>query len=121
MLTQADSAFTYIEKKVLKPIASIAYYHANVKDFEDSGDRNNIKGLGKPFFEQFVQLTEAKGGTLDDATKGQLVDAYVYLGNYSEFKDKDHAKALDYFNKAKALDPTDARVTYYFQTSGKTK
>jgi tetratricopeptide (TPR) repeat protein len=97
------------------------YYQAQVKDFEDSGDRNNIKGLAKPFYEQYIQLVLAKGGTPDDATKSNLVDAYVYLGNYAEFKDKDHAKALDDFNKAKELDPTDARVTYYFQTSGKAK
>ncbi len=120
MLTQADSAFTYIERKIpTKPIASIVYFHASVKDFEDSNDRNNIKGLAKPFYEQYVQLIEAAGVT--ETTKAHLVDAYVYLGNYAEFKDKDHAKALDYFNKAKALDPTEARVVYYFQTSGKTK
>ena len=117
MLTQADSAFTYIERKVSKPIASIVYFHAAVKDFEDSNDRNNIKGLAKPYYEQFAQLTEASG--INDNNKAHMVDAYVYLGNYAEFKDKDHAKALDYFNKAKAIDPTDARVTYYFQTAGK--
>jgi tetratricopeptide (TPR) repeat protein len=118
MLVQADSAFTYIERKMpTKPIAAIVYFHANVKDFEDSGDRNNIKGLAKPFYEQYVQLIEAAGVT--DKTKSNMVDAYVYLGNYAEFKDKDHAKALDYFNKAKAIDATDARVVYYFQTAGK--
>jgi len=118
MLTQADSAFTYIERKLpTKPIAAIVYFHAAVKDFEDSNDRNNIKGLAKPYYEQFVQLTEASG--INDSNKGHMLDAYIYLGNYAEFKDKDHTKALDYFTKAKAIDPTDARVTYYFQTAGK--
>jgi tetratricopeptide (TPR) repeat protein len=121
MLFQADSAFTYVEKKVSKPIPTIVYLHASVKDFEDAADRNNIKGLAKPYYEQYVQLIEAQGGTPNDQVKPNLVDAYVYLGNYAEFKDKDHAKALDYFNKAKALDPTDARVIYYFETAGKTK
>jgi len=120
-LAKADSAFTYVQHKLASPNVSVVYYQAQVKDFEDSGDRNNIKGLAKPFYEQYVQLITAKGGTPDETTKSNLVDAYVYLGNYAEFKDKDHAKALDYFNKAKELDPTDARVTYYFQTSGKAK
>lgn len=121
LLTKADSALTYVERKLPKPNAPIVFLHAGVKDFEEGSDRNNIKGLAKPYYEQYIQLILAKGGTPDDDTKGNLVDAYVYLGNYAEFKDKDHAKALDYFNKAKELDPTEARVVYYFQTSGKAK
>jgi len=121
LLTKADSAFSYVQHKLANPNISVVYYQAQVKDFEDAGDRNNIKGLAKPFYEQYIQLVLAKGGTPDADTKSNLVDAYVYLGNYAEFKDKDHAKALDDFNKAKELDPTDARVTYYFQTSGKAK
>ena len=121
LLTKADSAFSYVEHKLANPNAPIVYLQAQVKDFEDSGDRNNIKGLAKPFYEQYVQLILAKGGTPADDIKSNLVDAYTYLGNYAEFKDKDHAKAMDYFNKAKELDPTDARVTYYFSTAGKSK
>lgn len=121
LLTKADSAFSYVQHKLTAPNVKVVYYQAQVKDFEDSGDRNNIKGLAKPYYEQYIELSLAKGGTPDDETKSNLVDAYVYLGNYAEFKDKDHAKALDYFNKAKELDPTDARVVYYFQTSGKAK
>ncbi len=55
LLTKADSAFTYVERKLPTPNSQIIYYHANVKDFED-GDRNNIKGLAKPLFEQYIQL-----------------------------------------------------------------
>lgn len=120
LLTKADSAFSYVQHKLANPNMSVVYYQAQVKDFEDSGDRNNIKGFAKPYYEQYIQLALAKG-TPDADTKSNMVDAYVYLGNYAEFKDKDHAKALDYFNKAKELDPTDARVTYYFQTAGKAK
>ena len=121
LLTKADSAFSYVEHKLANPNAPIVYLQAQVKDFEDSGDRNNIKGLAKPYYEQYIQLILAKGGTPTDEIKSNLVDAYTYLGNYAEFKDKDHAAALAYFNKAKDLDPTDARVTYYFSTAGKSK
>jgi tetratricopeptide (TPR) repeat protein len=120
LLTKADSAISYIEHKLKNPNIGILYVHAQIKDFEDSGDRNNIKGYAKPPYEQLVTLITALPTPTADQ-KSQLLDAYVYLGNYAEFKDKDHAKALDYFNKAKEIDPTDARVTYYFQTSGKTK
>lgn len=117
LLALSDSAFTYVERKLPKPNAAITYYHANVKDFEE-GDRNNIKGLAKPFFELYIQLILAKGGTPDDDTKSNLADAYVYLGNYFLYKEKDEAKALDNFNKAKDNAPTDPRVVYYFATKG---
>lgn len=117
LLVKADTAFAYIERKLPNPNYQVVYYHAQVKDFED-GDRNNIKGLALPYYQQLISL---KGAAPDDKTKPMLINAYVYIGNYYEFKEKDHAKALDAFNKAKDLDPTDARVTYYFQTAGKSK
>lgn len=119
LLIRADSAFSYVERKLTTPNVQILYFHANVKDFED-GDRNNIKGLAKPLFEQIVQLITAKGAP-DDKNKSYLVDAYVYLGNYAKNKDKDEAKALDYFTKAQALDPDNAQVKYYFATKGGAK
>jgi len=122
LLILADSAFTYVERKLPKPNIQVAFFHANVKDFEE-GDRNNIKGLAKPYFELYIQLITDKGGTPDDQTKSNLADAYIYLGNYAQYKDKDDAKALDFFNKAKDLEPTDPRVVYYFakKSQGKSK
>ncbi len=121
LLTKSDSAFSYVERKAGKPIAAVVLYHAYVKDSEDN-DRNNIKGLAKPYYEQYVQLMEAKGPP-DDKTKQSLVNAYTYLGNYAENKDKDEAKALDYYNKAKAILPDDPQVKYYFakKAQGKSK
>jgi tetratricopeptide (TPR) repeat protein len=122
LLVKADSAFTYVERKAGKPNLTVALYHAYVKDYEDN-DRNNIKGLAKPYYEQYIQLLIAKGGTMDDKTKQNMVNAYTYLGNYAENKDKDEAKALEYFNKAKELLPDDPQVKYYFakKTKGKSK
>jgi len=117
LLIQADSSFTYVERKLPTPNAPIVYYHANVKDFEE-GDRNNIKGLAKPFFEQYIQIITAKGGTPNDQTKGYLAAAYVYLANYAQYKEKDEAKALDLYTKAKDNDPTNPQVVYYFAKKG---
>ncbi|MEP6614702.1 MAG: hypothetical protein ABJA76_22505, partial [Mucilaginibacter sp.] len=89
LLIKADSAFTYVERKLPSPNAQIIYFHANVKDFEDA-DRNNIKGLAKPLFEQYVQLISAKT-TLKDDEKTSMGVALAYLGNYAENKDKDSA------------------------------
>jgi len=121
LLIKADSAFTYVERKETNPNVTVALYHAYVKDYEDS-DRNNIKGLAKPFYEQYIQLALAKG-TPDDKTKQKLANAYVYLATYAENKEKDQAKALDLYTKAKEMDPTNAQVVYYFakKAQGKSK
>jgi tetratricopeptide (TPR) repeat protein len=116
LLVRSDSAFTYVEHKAAKPIAQVVLYHAYVKDSEDN-DRNNIKGLAKPLYEQFIELTLAKGAP-DDKTKVSLANAYAYLGNYAENKDKDEAKALDLYTKARDNDPTNAQVKFYFAKHG---
>jgi tetratricopeptide (TPR) repeat protein len=119
-LTKADSAFAYVEHKLQKPSAAVIFLHAQVKDFED-GDRNDpkaFKGLAKPLYEQFIQISTASGAVADK-DKENVAAAYAYLGNVAEYKDNDHPKALDYFNKAKDLDPANPQVVYYFQTKGK--
>jgi tetratricopeptide (TPR) repeat protein len=117
LLIKADSAFTYVNRKAAKPVAPVALYLAYINDYQEV-DRNNIKGLAKPFYEQYIELITSKGGTLDDKTKANLANAYVYLGTYAEKKDKDETKALDYYTKAKEMDPTNAQVQYYFQKKG---
>ena len=121
LLVKADTAFTYVQRKAAKPVAEAALYLAYINDYQEV-DRNNIKGLAKPFYEQYIQLITSKGNP-DDKTKGKLANAYAYLGNYAENKEKDSAKALDLYTKAKEMDPSNAQVVYYFQkkSSGKSK
>ena len=80
LLTRSDSAFAYVTHKLAKPNPPIVYLQAQVKDFEDSGDRNNIKGLAKPYYEQYIQLITAKGGTPSDEEKRRPVRLLCLFG-----------------------------------------
>jgi tetratricopeptide (TPR) repeat protein len=124
LLIKADSAFVYVARKTAttKPYAEATLYQAYVNDLREP-DRNNIKGLAKPFYEQYIQLVTTGGTPPTDRVKKSLANAYVYLGTYAQYKDKDDAKALDFYNKAKEMDPTNAQVVYYFskKSAGKSK
>ena len=48
-----------------------------------------------------------------------MVEAYDYLGAYYEFKEKDDTKALDNYNKALALDPTNSQALDFKKRKGK--
>ena len=119
LLTKADSAFSYISQKAGKPIADVALYRARIADYKD-GDRNNIKGLGKPYYEQYISLLGATTPT-DARQKNALVEAYVYLGTYYQYKEKDEAKATENFTKAKELDPTNKSAAAFFAKKGGAK
>jgi tetratricopeptide (TPR) repeat protein len=118
LLAKADTAFSYvIQKTASNPFALAYVYRARIADLKET-DRNNIKGLAKPYYEKFIELTLAKGAPSDDRTKTNLAEAYDYLGSYAEFKEKDEAKAADYFGKARDLVPTDKPALDYFKRKG---
>lgn len=120
LLVKADSALSYvIQKTNPKPFADAVLYRARIADIKDV-DRNNIKGLAKPFYEQYIELMLTKVNP-DARTKSNIAEAYAYLGNYVQYKEKDEAKALDYFTKAQAVDPTNKQVIYYFSQKGAKK
>ncbi len=112
VLTKADSTYSYVNQKLGKPNSSAVLYRAYIADLRDA-DRNNIKGLAKPFYEQFIALIAAKP-TPTDQDKRDVASAYVYLARLAEFKDKDDAKTLEDYTKAKEFDPTNADVVAYF-------
>ncbi|HEY4196844.1 MAG TPA: tetratricopeptide repeat protein [Mucilaginibacter sp.] len=123
LLVKADTAFSYVLQKTASNPFALAYvYRARIADLRES-DRNNIKGLAKPYYEKFIELTLAKGAPSDDRTKANLAEAYDYLGTYAEFKEKDEAKAADNFGKARDLVPTDKPALDYFKrkSGGKSK
>jgi Tfp pilus assembly protein PilF len=112
LLTKADSAFSYIEHKATSPVAPVILYRAYVADTKDA-DRNNIKGLAKPYYDRYIALVGAKP-TLTDQEKKSLAAAYVYLARIYEYKDKDDAKTLEAYNKAKEYDPANKEMLAYF-------
>jgi len=112
LLIKADSAFAYVNSKVTNPVAQAVIYRARINDLLDS-DRNNIKGLAKPFYDQYISIVGAKT-TPSDPEKGNLAEAYVYLGRLYEFRDKDDAKAMEAYTKAKSYDPNNKDVAAYF-------
>lgn len=112
LLTKADSGYSYVNQKLGKPNASALQYRAYIADYKDV-DRNNIKGLAKPFYEQYIALVSAKP-TLTADDKSGLAEAYIYLARIFEYKDKDDAKALEAYTKAKEYEPTNADAAAYF-------
>lgn len=112
LLTKADSGFSYVSQKLGRPFPDAIQYRAYIADTRDI-DRNNIKGLAKPFYEQYISLVSAKA-TINDYEKRGLAEAYAYLATIYEYKDKDDAKTLEAYTKAKEYDPTNKQVVAYF-------
>lgn len=117
-LVRADSALSKVQQKATRPVADVAIMRARVKDFEET-DHNNIKGLALPYYQNYIDLTLAKGVPTDTRTKNNLVEAYDYVGRYNEFITKDEAKAADAYSKALAINPTDQAALDYQKRKGK--
>ncbi len=115
-MAKADTAFSYIQHKAATPIPTVVLFRAYVNDAKDA-DRNNIKGLAKPYYEQYIALITAKTAPTDEEKKN-LASAYDYLGTFYEYKEKDQAKAAENFSKAREASPTDKQALDYFKRKG---
>ncbi|PJJ83741.1 tetratricopeptide repeat protein [Mucilaginibacter auburnensis] len=114
LLVKADSALSYVAQKA-PTVADAQLYRARIAEIKDA-DRNNIKGLAKPFYEKYIEIQAPKVTAASEARlKNALVEAYDYMGNYYGYKEKDDVKATEYFNKAKELKPDDAVADAYFK------
>jgi tetratricopeptide (TPR) repeat protein len=116
-ITKADSAFAYVNKNASKPYAPTYLYLARLYDFKET-DRNNIKGLAKPYYEKYIAV-ETANLPVKDADKPFLAEAYDYLGRYYELIAKDDVKANDNYTQALVYDPTDAGALDYMKRKGK--
>jgi len=113
LLTKGDSALSFVQQKATKQLLFYPMYRAYINDYKDP-DPATIKGLSKPYYEQMIAILLAMPQPLSDYNKGLLGDAYAYLGNYYEYHDKDDAKAMDNFTKARDADPTNGYQKFYF-------
>lgn len=116
LLVKADSAFSYIQHHAAAPQATVALYQARANDLKEPS-RNTTNGYAKPYYEQYIQLINAKT-PVADADKVYLGEAYAYLGTYYEYKEKDAAKASENFTKARENDPTNKQAIAYFSKKG---
>jgi len=106
ILVKADSAFSKLTQ--LAPDYEVAYlYRARVNKNLD--DAENSQKLAVPFYEKYIELVTVTKPEKAAASKGQLIEAYNYLGAIAAATDKEKAK--EYFNKTLALDPQNALAT----------
>lgn len=114
-LVVADSAFSYVQQKLAaKPLYQVIKYRAQIADLRDA-DFANFKGAAKPYWEQLIAFLTAEGlDKLNAAQKSSLADAYAYEGNYALYHDKDDAKAMENYTKARDLNPNEYFSKFYF-------
>ena len=98
--TSADSVYNIIQ--IAKPTYAPAYLErARVNN---NLDPEGKKGLAKPHYEKYIELSKAEGA--DPARfKAGVIEAYGQLGVYSATAN-DKAGAIKYFEQVVALDPS---------------
>jgi tetratricopeptide (TPR) repeat protein len=98
--TRADSVYNII--LTAKPTYAPGYLErARVNN---SMDPDGKKGLAKPYYEKYIELSKAEGA--DPAKfKAGVIEANGQLGVYSA-NAKDNAAAIRYFEQVLAVDPT---------------
>jgi tetratricopeptide (TPR) repeat protein len=112
LLTRADSALSFVEQKAAAPIYQATQYRAYIADEKDA-DYATFKGIAKPHYERVVTLLTAKA-TPTAAEKRAIAEAYGYLGNYSQYHDKDIPKAEEWYTKSLELNPDAYFAKFYF-------
>ncbi|MBD2768806.1 tetratricopeptide repeat protein [Hymenobacter sp. BT664] len=97
--TRADSVYNII--LTAKPTYAPGYLaRAKVNSLIDPEAK---KGLAKPYYEKYIELSKAEGADPAKFKEG-VVEANGYLGVYN-FQKGDKAAALSYFEQVLAMDP----------------
>jgi tetratricopeptide (TPR) repeat protein len=98
-LVRADTALGTLIK--LSPdLAEGVFTRARLNNLID--DKVNPKGLSAPYYEKYVSMIKPED---QDKAKTNLTEAYDALGEFYE-KKGDKQKAIEFFTKSVALDPT---------------
>ena len=102
ILLEADSAFAFVGEKAKNNDAYL--YLARVEYYLDPTDAAKKSANA---YDKYIELTLAKGAVVEKDKKN-LVEAYSYNGGV--YINTDKARAKDYFEKALALSPSDAKL-----------
>ncbi|MEJ2883757.1 tetratricopeptide repeat protein [Pedobacter sp. GR22-6] len=104
ILVKADSSFATLAK--YSPTTYDAYlWRGRVNNLMDSD--TDPTGLKLPFYQQYLDSTEAHVDKQTAAVKKNMLEAYNQIAGFASYKE-DKAKAKLYWDKALALDPTNA-------------
>ncbi len=112
LLVKADTLLSQYEHATPAPVVQALSTRAYIADYRDTL-YNDLKGIAKPRYEKIIEVLGTKAAP-SAAEKKALAAAYAYLGNYAEYHDKDDAKAMEYFTKAKEFNPDNSYVKFYF-------
>jgi tetratricopeptide (TPR) repeat protein len=114
LLVRADTLLSQYEHATTAPVIQALTTRAYIADYRDTL-YSDLKGLAKPRYEKIIEVFGAKA-TPTAPEKRALSAAYAYLGNYAQYHDKDDAKALENFTKARDLNPDNSYAKYYFDS-----
>jgi tetratricopeptide (TPR) repeat protein len=106
-LVKADSAFANLVRKNPNWIQSHIWRGRTNSLIDPKVETDNTKG----HFEKVLSLIKPE--EIASTYKKEAVESYEYLGYYYVTK-KDKAKADEYWNKVKELDPENAKAKAYF-------
>lgn len=104
----ADSAYRKVNE--LNPTYAAGWYtRARINVALDTAEK---KSMAKPFYEKYLELIEPTLDKADQRTKTNVIAVYAYLGEYyvNHIEVPDLPKALTYFEKMLALDPTNVDI-----------
>lgn len=104
LLTKADSAFSYVIQRA--PATETAWQFRG--RIARQNDENDSKGLAVPYYEKYVEIVTVTKPEMAAKNKTGLLEAYIYLGSVAANVRKDNKKAMEYFTKALAVDPSNA-------------
>ncbi|MEO8886640.1 MAG: tetratricopeptide repeat protein [Mucilaginibacter sp.] len=113
LLTKADSAFSYAQHKYPDLYPVIYVYRGRIADIRDAKDLTKMAGLAKPYYEKAIELF-TKTPPTDTRGKTNFAESYAYMGGYYLYHDKDDAKAMEMYTKARELDPENKQAKFYF-------
>jgi tetratricopeptide (TPR) repeat protein len=117
LLVKADTALRYVNRIATKPVPDAYIYIARIADLRDnSTDLSKMAGKAKPYYEKFIEMFTPELANLSAANKRALAESHAYLGNYYAYHDKDDAKAMEEFTKAREIDPDNRQAKFYFDS-----